>query len=763
MKNDTKSRHLFQSVRGDGGIALLQIVFVLVLVAVAIGAAVLFSGVRSKYSKVTDARGGVDGAVQAVISFAEANRLLPTWAQFPTLLKSPNDSWGQPFYYVYDNNLTNLNTGGVCGRSTTDLTIRSRRCQDAGCTVFVDTTYQNVAFMVLSAGPNFHNQTRMSGGIIGAVQADIYDVDARAVITVVDSSGVTDLIYDDIVRVVSLNELQQQAGCFGTTRGRLQILNNELPKVCSGATTYNATLYGDGGVPAYTWSQISGPAWLTVVAGTGVLSPVGSITSTPGIYQFTFGVTDSQTPAANSAQKTLKLEVISCGPNAPPGSEVSFTNPTQFQKFVLTQSNPTTKPGVIKDNSNNTLIIGSYSQGSEYACVWYPDRFPFAGKIARAYYEFQFWLDPDKDYGDGFTFTLMTDSNGVGSCGEYQNGGMGYNTLPGASIAAEFDTAYQNTKNDPASGGAADGYNHVAIVSNGNNRHATGNNQTCNNTQPGCKDGRPSEQWFEDGVSHKIRIDVDGTAKPLGGSGPVTMKVWYNCTDAACRDLTQTPGTLPTVTQTITFGASMDWVLFGFTESTSGQRQYIRLSDFGIAFVTPTNVPPRCVLWTNPYIVNSGNTTQLSYTIADGPANGTFFSSPAGKTGTCPAFVGSTGGSCTSGNLTQNTTFTLNVTNAFPGSGTCTGKSCVPLYSAYNVYNNTGNKWDFKLADGTTCTAVANGAFIGTVGPGQTLIKYNSNNSHCENAQLDSFTYENAVCTDGTIINGNVNWDMTDR
>lgn len=86
----------------------------------------------------------------------------------------------------------------------------------------------------------------------------------------------------------------------------------------------------------------------------------------------------------------------------------------------------------------------------------------------------------------------------------------------------------------------------------------------------------------------------------------------------------------------------------------------------------PTGAPPppgapTCSLTANPTSVTSGGTTALSWTITNGPADGTFNLAPGG---TCTNFTGSSSGSCTTGTLTASTNFGLTVSNT-NGSSSC--------------------------------------------------------------------------------------------
>jgi len=166
---------------------------------------------------------------------------------------------------------------------------------------------------------------------------------------------------------------------------------------------------------------------------------------------------------------------------------------------------------------------------------------------------------------------------------------------------------------------------------------------------------------------------------------------------------------------------------------------------------------PTCTLTASPTEILKGQTSTLTWSITNGPANGSF--SPA--SGTCTTFSGSSGGSCTTAALTASTstTFTLTVSNA-SGSSTCSAT----VNTAYRVWNNTGARWDFRV-DGT-CRRVANGSEITAapllLGTGETISRYNTNNGTCGGAVVAQLLYATAATADAD-NDSQVNFTGTDR
>jgi prepilin-type N-terminal cleavage/methylation domain-containing protein len=179
---------------------------------------------------------------------------------------------------------------------------------------------------------------------------------------------------------------------------------------------------------------------------------------------------------------------------------------------------------------------------------------------------------------------------------------------------------------------------------------------------------------------------------------------------------------------------------------------------------TTTTLPPSptCTLLASPGIIRYGETTQLTWTITNGPANGTF--SPT--SGTCTSFSGSTGGSCTTGALTTAgaNTFTLTLS---PGGNTCQVIVYVGCQD-YRVWNDYGSRRDFRI-DGT-CKRVNNNSEITNpqyLNTGEIIQRYGTQDRSCGGAVQATLSYDQAMNADVGINGGDgdcqVNFSGTDR
>lgn len=171
-------------------------------------------------------------------------------------------------------------------------------------------------------------------------------------------------------------------------------------------------------------------------------------------------------------------------------------------------------------------------------------------------------------------------------------------------------------------------------------------------------------------------------------------------------------------------------------------------------------VAPTCTLSASPGVIQSGQTSTLSWSIANGPASGAY--SPT--SGSCTNFSNSTGGSCATAALSSRTAFGLMVSTA-GGTGSCSTTIYVGL-AAYRVWNNTGAVQDFMI-DGV-CRRVANGGEITTTTPlqrlnqGESIFRYSTTNGSCTGVVQTTLSYNIAVLADVN-NNGNVNFTGTDR
>lgn len=221
------------------GFTLIEIAIVLVIVGLLIGMGASLMGPLTQRVKNNETKEIVNAAVESLQSYGASNNELPDTASFPTVVRKPDDVWGKSLYYLLDDNLTDSTIGGICGRKSTDLTINI--CSDAGCSS--PAAISNVAFIVLSSGGNFNNQTAGTQSVISSTTINLYDIGVSMDNYTTDMNRVE--ANDDIARWITIDELRAKAGCVGA---QLRIINNELPYGFQGST-YSASMFADGGVP----------------------------------------------------------------------------------------------------------------------------------------------------------------------------------------------------------------------------------------------------------------------------------------------------------------------------------------------------------------------------------------------------------------------------------------------------------------------------------------------------------------------------------
>ena len=221
----------------QNGFALMPVILTVLIMGALIGVGLTLVAPRVKREKYNQTNNTITAAVQAVTSWSVTNGRLPDSSEFPAVVRNIQDAWRKSLVYVYDNNLVSSSTGGICGRQTTDITCG---------------TTANIAFLVISGGDDYtmDSTPNTSGQYNGNVTASP----------------------NDIVRQVTLEKLKNKAGCYAKTQGRLRIINNELPRACTGQP-YTAILYAEGGVPfsgggEYKWCLKNSPGWLTSIPNT---------------------------------------------------------------------------------------------------------------------------------------------------------------------------------------------------------------------------------------------------------------------------------------------------------------------------------------------------------------------------------------------------------------------------------------------------------------------------------------------------------------
>ena len=169
---------------------------------------------------------------------------------------------------------------------------------------------------------------------------------------------------------------------------------------------------------------------------------------------------------------------------------------------------------------------------------------------------------------------------------------------------------------------------------------------------------------------------------------------------------------------------------------------------------------PTCTLSASPGVIQSGQTSTLSWSVSNGPASGIF----SLISGACTNFSNSTGGSCGTAALSSRTTFGLTVSTA-GGTGNCSTTVYVGR-AAYRVWNNTGARRDFNI-DGA-CVRINNNGEITSTSAGRTLNageainSYGTSNGSCGGAVQGTIGYNAAALAD-VDNDGQVNFTGTDR
>ncbi len=271
------------------GFTLIELAIVLVLVGLLLGLGTSLVGILIKQVKRRETQERLDAAVESVIGYAQTHKYLPDNATFFSVVRTPRDTYGKPFIYIYYSALAG--SGGYCGKKESPITIRI--CHDNGCSSYEE--IKNVAFLVLSSGENYNIQTYLPNP--SAVSSDtvikIYDYGIKVDDYPSDMNRVEE--YDDQVKWITLSELRRKADCKP-----LAIISPEnLPKA-EEDSPYSYQLEAEGGKPPYSWSGLvgsglnldsEGRVWGTVNLNTS--TSTGELTTCNGSITFNATVKDS--------------------------------------------------------------------------------------------------------------------------------------------------------------------------------------------------------------------------------------------------------------------------------------------------------------------------------------------------------------------------------------------------------------------------------------------------------------------------------------
>ena len=274
------------------GIALLYLVILFTLLGVLVSAGVRMFGSKVNLGKTKDAKAEMERDVQMITAWAVRKGHWPSFREYSSSILGtmPLDTWGRPLVYVYYSSPTRSSTTELCGTTTSGMTYNGHK----------------IAFLLLSGGDDMtiNSTTPTASGAF--------------------NTALTGLVATDLFRIVTLSELQAQAGCAGSTQGSLKILNNELPSVCVG-DDYNGTVFATGGVPNnglkdnYSWSIVNRPPWMTpgydnptFTALTTPLQLGGTAPIIPQAYAMALVVKDGDV-LPNEVRKNYSLKVSISG------------------------------------------------------------------------------------------------------------------------------------------------------------------------------------------------------------------------------------------------------------------------------------------------------------------------------------------------------------------------------------------------------------------------------------------------------------------
>lgn len=186
------------------GFTLIEVAIVMVIIGLLVGGSIQMMNVLNQRAKITEAKQQLETLNEAIKGFVQNNGSLPTQAQFSTL-GNIIDPWGKQIdYYNIDdsNNSICTYTASFSTNGTPIIT--------------------NVAFSIVSSGENRNMQTDLLNELTLYIQGSTNGPNI--------DDNTTDFNrpepYDDLYKIVSLNELKTFANC---NINQLQIINPTLP------------------------------------------------------------------------------------------------------------------------------------------------------------------------------------------------------------------------------------------------------------------------------------------------------------------------------------------------------------------------------------------------------------------------------------------------------------------------------------------------------------------------------------------------------
>ncbi|RLJ70132.1 prepilin-type N-terminal cleavage/methylation domain-containing protein [Hydrogenivirga caldilitoris] len=296
-------------MKKDKGLTLIELAIVLIVLGILLGIGAGIIGVLIKRVKYNESKEIVNAAVEGIIGYATSSRRLPNSSELNSAVRSTKDAYGKDIAYVYDSNLASTPAPiyGFCGLTSTNITVKV--CSDTACTTPIQ-TINNVAFVVISGDGNYNNQTAGTQGVNSATEIKVYEYGVQVDDFQQPGDDDPDRVepYDDIVKWVSLNELQRAQGCESLTIASPTTLPAAIED-----NAYTYTLTANGGRPPYTWSgtignglTLSSDGTISGTVNTNTATSTGEVPSCSTSISFTATVTDS---AGQSVSQNFTIPV----------------------------------------------------------------------------------------------------------------------------------------------------------------------------------------------------------------------------------------------------------------------------------------------------------------------------------------------------------------------------------------------------------------------------------------------------------------------
>ncbi len=289
------------------GFTLIELAIVLLIIGLLAGGSFKILKVMRDNSLIASSNQNTKAAVEAVMGNARLNNnTLPTNVFFQKNLSPLKNNEHTPLLYVDDSELQNVN---ICNFKVTNLSIKTP-----------NKTIKNVAFAVVSAGPNDNMQTAVQkNGNSEYIQTYNYS-------TKVDNDPTPVNIkenYDDAVQWVTLSQLQDKLQCSDNP---LRIVNNSLPSTnVLNAKNYSASIVIDGNYTTPTSSACN----FNPTDGFAYNSQTFKITNSgKNVTSTTVSVTCSVTVNGGSPNQQVAKKIFAITVNAS-----SSTTPSQKNKL----------------------------------------------------------------------------------------------------------------------------------------------------------------------------------------------------------------------------------------------------------------------------------------------------------------------------------------------------------------------------------------------------------------------------------------------